>query len=211
MADGDRETVTSGRTVGEATAVGASRLGLRADEVDVEVLQEAGRGWLGLGSREARVRVRRPSKGAAAERLLVKLAEHLGSVVDIEIDSPEGEPPCWSLRISTADAARWIGYRGQMLEAIRVWCDAAATRVSGCRDRMLLDVGGYRDRRETALRVMAERAAARVRQSGKEIALEPMTSGDRRIIHGALQGAPGVRTESIGLEPHRRVVVRPAP
>jgi len=210
MPDGDREAVAGGRSVEEATAIAASRLGLRAEEAEVDVLEEGGRGWLGLGARDARVRVRRPTKGVAADRFLRRLAEHLGSAVEVGVGAPDGEAGVWSLMVATEDAGRWIGYRGQTLDAVRVWCDAAATRVSASRERLSVDVGGYRERREQALRVLAERAAGEVRRLGREVALDPMIPADRRVVHLALQESEGVRTESVGEEPRRRVVVLPA-
>lgn len=209
MAEGERAAVVGGRTVEEAVAAGAARLGLPVDEVDVEVLDEGGRGWLGFGAREARVKVSRPTKAAAAIRLLRRLAGYLGSRVDVEVTGPGGDPPVWSLAVVSEDSARWIGRHGQTLDAVRVWCDAAATRVSGSRDRLVVDVGGYRERRESALRFLAERAAQQVRRSGRETELEPMGPADRRIVHLALEGAEGVRTESVGEEPQRRVVIWP--
>jgi spoIIIJ-associated protein len=112
--------------------------------------------------------------------------------------------------VATEDAGRWIGHRGQTLDALRVICDSAATRISGSRERLVLDVGGYRERREHALQEMAVRAAERARRLGRDVALEPMSAADRRIVHLAVRDVPGVSSESIGEEPHRRVVITPA-
>lgn len=211
MAEAERSGVFAGRTVDEAVAAGAARLGLRVEEVEVQVLDEGGRGWLGLGARGARVRVDRPTKGRAAERLVRELADHLGSPVEVQVGGPLGEPPVWTISLSAADSARWIGHRGRTLDAVRVWCDAAATRVSASRDRLVIDVAGYRERREAALRFDAEHRAAEVRRSGEVVELEPMGPADRRIVHLALEHFEGVVTESVGEEPMRRVVIRPRP
>ena len=205
----EREAVAAGRTREEAAAAAAAMLGLRVDEVELETLEEASRGWLGLGGREARVRARRPGKGMAARRFVEGLAGVFGTEVDVEVQAPTAEGEPWSITVATEDAGRWIGYRGQTLDAVRTLCDAAATRLSGSRERLVLDVGGYRERREHALREMALRAAERARRYGRQVALEPMPPADRRIVHLAVQDVAGVTTESAGEEPNRRVVIVP--
>lgn len=203
------ETVATGRTVEEAAALGAAELGLRVEEATVEVLDAGGKGWLGLGAARARVRVARPKKGDAAARFLRGLAAVLGSSADVEVQAPSAEGEPWGLMVATPDASLWIGHRGHTLDAVRVLCDAAAARVSGSRDRISVDVGGYRERREAMLQGMAKMAADRARRFGREVVLEPMTPADRRIVHVTVQGLAGVESISRGEEPARQVVVRP--
>lgn len=205
----EREAVAAGRTRDEAAVAAAAMLGLSPGDVELETLEEGSRGWLGLGGREARVRARRPDKGTAARRFIEGLAGVFGSEVDVEVQSPSEDGAPWSVSVATEDAGRWIGYRGQTLDAVRVVCDAASTRLSGSRERLVVDVGGYRERRENALREMALRAADRARRLGRQVALEPMPPADRRIVHLAVQDVEGVATESVGEEPNRRVVIVP--
>jgi hypothetical protein len=70
-----------------------------------------------------------------------------------------------------------------------------------------IDVEGYRRRREDQLREVATRVAERVRATDQAVTLEPMLAYERRIVHLAVQGTPGLRTESVGIEPNRRVVI----
>jgi spoIIIJ-associated protein len=208
---GDRavEAVGTGRTVEEAAAAASGALGLRPEEAELETLEEGGRGWLGLTTREARVLARRPRKGIAAGRFVEGLARAWGISVDVEVQAPGAEGDPWSVTVATEDAARWIGHRGQTLEALQVLCDAAATRVSGSRERLVVDVGGYRERREHRLREVARQAAERARRLGRQVALEPMPAAERRVVHLAVREVPGVTSESVGEEPHRRVIVAP--
>ena len=76
---------------------------------------------------------------------------------------------------------------------------------------MIVDIAGYRRRRENSLISLAERTAEKVSGSGRQISLEPMNPAERRIIHSALQGFPGVTTYSEGEDPERHVVIAPAP
>ena len=70
-----------------------------------------------------------------------------------------------------------------------------------------VDIEGYRRRREEQLREIAQRVASRVRTSGQAVTLEPMLAYERRIVHLSVQGQPGLKTESVGMEPNRRVVI----
>jgi spoIIIJ-associated protein len=204
------EATGAGRTVEEAAHAGAQQLGLRPSEAVVDVLQEPGRGWLGLGGREARVRVRRPTKGQAAERFLRGLAAAAASSIEVAVTAPEMEGAGWVVGIFTEDAGRWIGRGGQTLEALRTVTEVVSSRITGSRERLLLDVAGYRERREEELRDAALRAADRARRLGREVVLDPMPAADRRVVHMAASEVEGVETRSIGEEPTRRVVIAPA-
>lgn len=75
--------------------------------------------------------------------------------------------------------------------------------------RIIVDVNGYRARREESLLHLAQEVARKAQRTGRTIAMEPMSSADRRAVHAALANQKDVRTESLGDEPNRRVVVRP--
>jgi len=70
-----------------------------------------------------------------------------------------------------------------------------------------IDIEGYRRRREDQLREIAQRVGSRVRASGQAVTLEPMLAYERRIVHLSVQGQQGLKTESVGMEPNRRVVI----
>jgi len=107
------------------------------------------------------------------------------------------------------DAGPVIGRRGETLDALQYLCSLAVNRTATNRVRVIVDVGGYRRRREESLVKLAERVAEKVVGSGKPTMLDPMNPAERRIIHCALQEVEGVVTYSEGEEPHRRVVVAP--
>jgi len=77
-------------------------------------------------------------------------------------------------------------------------------------NRIQIDVGDYRVRREESLRSLASRAASKVEKNGRRLALDAMNAAERRIIHQALQDFPGVETRSEGQDPYRRVVILPS-
>lgn len=104
-----------------------------------------------------------------------------------------------------------VGREGETIDAIQYLLTQVASRAEGgARIRVGLDVGGYRERRESALKALAARAAAEAVEFGEEIELDPMTPHDRRIVHMALKDDETVVTRSEGDEPRRRIVVEPA-
>ncbi|MEZ5408401.1 MAG: Jag N-terminal domain-containing protein [Acidimicrobiales bacterium] len=100
-----------------------------------------------------------------------------------------------------------VGPKARTLDAIQELARVSVQRSAPSNIRIKVDVGGYREVRREALRAFALEAAAAVRLDGRERLLEPMTSADRKVVHDALSGEPGIETRSAGNEPYRRVVV----
>jgi spoIIIJ-associated protein len=114
------------------------------------------------------------------------------------------------LNVSGSDMGILIGRRGEKLASLQHLVNLIVAKREGQYNRIAIDVENYRGRREEQLRDVAERAAKRVIQSGKIIQLEPMPAIERRIVHLALVDNPKIRTQSVGVEPNRRIVVLPA-
>jgi spoIIIJ-associated protein len=102
-----------------------------------------------------------------------------------------------------------VGPRGEVLEALQELTRLAVHRQTGTRTRIMLDVGGYRARRRMELTAVGRDAAEDVSRTGVARRLDPMTPFERKVVHDAVAAA-GLRSESEGEEPHRRVVVLPA-
>jgi spoIIIJ-associated protein len=114
------------------------------------------------------------------------------------------------LNVKGDDLGALIGRRGEKLASLQHIVNLIVGRREGQHYRIAIDVENYRGRREEQLRDVAARAAKRVLQSGKIIQLEAMPAVERRIVHMALLENPKVRTQSVGVEPNRRIVVLPA-
>jgi spoIIIJ-associated protein len=114
------------------------------------------------------------------------------------------------LNVKGSDLGVLIGRRGEKLASLQHLVNLIVAKREGQWHRIAVDVENYRGRREEQLRDVADRAAKRVVQSGKIIQLEPMPAVERRIVHMALVENPKVRTQSVGVEPNRRIVVLPA-
>jgi spoIIIJ-associated protein len=102
-----------------------------------------------------------------------------------------------------------IGPRGATLEALQDLARLAVFRHTGKPSRLLLDVGGYREKRRTELAAVARNAIERVKEHGQPIELEPMSAFERKCVHDVINATDGVVSESHGQEPNRRITVRP--
>lgn len=101
-----------------------------------------------------------------------------------------------------------IGRRGDTLDAMQYLLSVASHRKHLPYRKVIVDINGYRKKREEALVRLAQRSAQKVKKSGRNFRLEPMNPYERRIIHAALQKVEGIHTISEGNEPYRRVVIR---
>ncbi|MFV2017503.1 protein jag [Micromonospora sp. LOL_023] len=103
-----------------------------------------------------------------------------------------------------------VGQRGATLEALQELTRLAIFRQTGTPSRLLLDVGGYRANRRKELVAVAKNAVEKVKEYGEPVRLEPMSAFERKCVHDVVNALDGVLSESEGVEPTRRIVVRPA-
>jgi spoIIIJ-associated protein len=125
---------------------------------------------------------------------------------DIDMDV-EGDRAVVSVVGATLDEL--VGSRGEVLEALQELTRLAVHRQTGARTRIMIDIGGYRLRRRSELAETGRDAADEVKRTGEPKKLWPMNPFERKIVHDAVAAA-GLRSESEGEEPDRRVVVLPA-
>lgn len=217
----------TGETVGEAKWAALRELERLFPDIDKAsvrfvVLSEGERGILGVGYAPARVLAEapaqpnraqtgaeRPDPGSPPARLR-ELVERVcaGLSVRASVSVSESESALVA-RLSGPDLGLLIGKRGQTIDAIQYLANAILWREGEARKDVVIDAAGYRDRRRSALVRLAERAASEAVDTRKPVALEPMTSVERRIVHLHLRDRGDVATASEGAEPNRHVVVRP--
>lgn len=102
-----------------------------------------------------------------------------------------------------------VGQRGTTLEALQELTRLAVFRQTGTPSRLLLDVGGYRANRRKELAAVAKNAVEKVKEHGEAVRLEPMSAFERKCVHDVVNALSGVESESEGVEPNRRIIVRP--
>ena len=197
----------SGKTEEEAIAAGLEQLGKTRDEVSVEVVERSKKGVLGIGRTDAVVRLSyevADTQRDRVERYLRGLLDCMGIEADIEITEREGGGLVANLSGSAMGAV--IGRRGETLDAIQHLVNYSVNRGSE-KMHISVDAENYRSKREESLVRLAEKMAAKAVKYKRSMALEPMNSYERHVIHTALQDYEGVSTASTGVEPNRRVVV----
>jgi spoIIIJ-associated protein len=199
----------SGKTVDEAVDKALSSLGIKRDNAIIEVLSEPAQGLLSfIGSKNARVSVQ--VRCEPAEYLKNFFKEILGFMNIIATVSVLDEEDKLSIDIEGKKSAILIGRRGKTLNELQYLANAVLRRqFEGLNKMVIVDVEGYRIRRETTLKQLAASIARKVSSAGREQILEPMTPQERRIIHMALQDHEDVVTYSKGDEPYRKVVISP--
>jgi spoIIIJ-associated protein len=149
---------------------------------------------------------------ARALRFVRTLLEKMTMTCEVNVAPDDGESDGEDeirIEIEGPDAGRVIGKRGVVLEAIQYLTTRVVHKPGEPRKHVSVDAEGYRARHEDQLAQMARRLGARVAQEGKVITFDPMSARDRRVVHRALKDFPGVRTESRGEGPDRRVQIIP--
>jgi spoIIIJ-associated protein len=114
------------------------------------------------------------------------------------------------VQVRGPDVALLLGHNAELLDALEYLAGRMLTRLSGEESKLIFDSGTYRLQREKELRLMAEKAAERVRLSRVPFRFDPMNPNERRIIHLALSEDTSIKTESQGNGEHRRVTILPA-
>ena len=206
-----KEYIASGKTLEAAIERGARELGVSPDQVSYEVLAEAKKGFLGFGEQPAKVKVIYELLPIDIGVNFVKtLLEDMQIKADVTLsENDEGNKV---ISIAGDDAGMLIGHHGETLDQLQYLVNLAANKKADEDDdraytRILVDIEGYRAKREQTLRNLARRTAARVLKYKRSVTLEPMCAYERRIIHSEVQGISGVMTNSIGVENNRRIVV----
>ncbi len=206
-----QELIKTAKTTEEAVRMAAEEFGVSVDEVEFEVLEEAKKGFLGMGAAPAKVKVTYIFKPLEAARSFAEtLIKDMGITATVTIhDDGNGEA---LLTISGEDAGTLIGHHGDTLDSLQYLINLAANKKETDErkyTRISVDIENYREKREETLKKLARHMAEKVKRTGRNVVLEPMNAYERRIIHSEVQGIDGVSTNSVGMEGNRRVILFP--
>lgn len=208
-----------------------SKVGLTKEQVSIELIEEPKKRFFSiLEQKQVKVRVTEVEKTAVEDKkenvkareiieapeedieaARVKTTEFLNEYFDkmgvkLNIES-KYEDKVLKFNVTGEKAGIVIGYRGETLEALQLLVSTLVNRKKENYVKVLIDVEGYRNKRVKALEELASKVAHTVVSKRRSITLEPMVPFERRVIHTTLQNHPKVKTESIGEEPYRKVVI----
>ena len=197
----------TGKTVEDAVMEAAIKLETTSDKLDYEILEKGSSGFLGIGSKPAKIKARKLME--TVDRVEEFLADVFAAMqIDAKIEITENkEENTMNVDLSGEDMGVLIGKRGQTLDSLQYLVSLVVNKGEDDYIRVKVDTENYRQRRKDALENLAKNIASKVRRTGKPVTLEPMNPYERRVIHSALQNDRYVETHSEGEEPFRKVVV----
>lgn len=203
-----REVTASGQNVEEAVQSALEQLNMSEEQVEIEVIDEGKKGFLGLfGSALAVVKVREKRNNIAeTEEFLKNVSKNMGVDVEIETSIEDNHV---TFQLSGEKIAILIGKRGKTLNSLQYLTQLVLNKHGRNFHSVTVDAEGYRERRKETLIELAHKMSEKAKRINRKVALEPMPAYERKIIHSALQDSSEVSTYSDGVEPHRHIVISP--
>lgn len=224
--------VFEGKTSTEAIEKGLKELKLRKEDVEINILKDEKRSFFSiLDPRIVKVEITKKEKiekqekkeekvkkekKAMSEDAINKAKENISSFLDVFLKQISEEKLEYNIindefyitvEIQGENTNSLIGYRGETLNAIQTLLSSIANKGIEEKVRIILDVSGYKEKRKKVLEELADKISKTVIKTGKRVTLEPMPAYERKIIHSRLQNNKKVTTESVGEEPHRKIIV----
>ncbi len=203
-----REVTVTGQNVEEAVQSALAKLEVSEERVDVVIVENGKKGLFGLfGARPAVVKVtvkRDPVE--ESKRFLEDVSQKMGvkALVEVKQDGKHVE-----FKLSGEKIALLIGKRGQTLNALQYLTQLFINRDSDQFWTVIVDAEEYRLRRKQTLEHLAKRLADKSVAIRKKVALEPMPSFERKILHSILTKDHRINSHSEGKDPHRHIVIEP--
>ncbi len=204
-----------GKTVSEATVSACEDLGIPRSELEVEVLKEGSKGVLGIGVKNAKIRITvkdesLSEKGLQAKKVLEEILSYLVPSCTVGIRE---NPDKIKLDIrNTNDKGLLIGKKGEMIKAMEYIVGKAAARRcdDGREKRVSIDVDGYKRKREDTISRVVRDTAKKVRKTRKPVSLNPMSASERRIAYITLKRESGVSYETKMERNEKRIIITPS-
>ena len=206
----------TGKNVEDALTKASVELGVTSDKVEYEVIEKGSAGFIGIGSKPAKINARVKEEEvivvseapadieAVIVEFLSKVFAAMNLTVKINVNITEESV---DVDLVGDDMGVLIGKRGQTLDSLQYLVSLVVNKKSDKYLRVKLDTENYRERRKETLENLAKNIAFKVKRTKRPVSLEPMNPYERRVIHSALQNDKYVTTKSEGEEPFRHVVV----
>jgi len=204
-----KQVTATGQNVDEAVESALAQLKTTKDRTEIDVIDEGKKGIFGIfGTRPAVVKVTvKIDAVEEAVTYLKSVSEKMGASINVDVKK---DGKIVLLTMSGEKIALLIGKRGQTLNSLQFLTQLVVNRYSDQYATVLLDAEDYRQRRNDTLIQLAERLAQKAVRTGQNVALEPMPSYERKVIHTALMSNKKIKTYSDGTEPHRHIVISPS-
>ena len=199
----------TGKTIDEAITNAAIKLEVSSDRLEWEELDKGSSGFLGIGSKPARIKVRKKSK--TVEEVITNFLNDVFAAMDItvkiDVTIDPADETTINVDLSGDEMGVLIGKRGQTLDSLQYLVRLVVNKEFDGYLKVKIDTENYRARRKETLESLAKNIAYKVKRTKRPVSLEPMNPFERRIIHSALQNDRFVATKSEGEEPYRHIVV----
>lgn len=229
----EKSIISEGKTTAEAIEKGLKALKITRDAADIKVLEEKKKNFFSIldphivkveitvkeGYSTQKSEIKEEKKKVDEIKVSTETLEKAKKETEIFLDNLLSkisektefdvsiENGILSAKINGEGSAKLIGYRGESLNALQIILSSVIKNKMEEPVKVILDIEGYRNKREKTLEELAMKLEKTVIKNGKSIKLEPMTPYERKIIHTALQNSDYVKTYSIGEGEHRRLVV----
>ncbi|MFO1442290.1 protein jag [Bacillus sp. Bva_UNVM-123] len=203
-----KQVTATGISVEEAVKSALAQLQTTEDRAEITIVDEGKKGIFGIfGSRPAIVKaVMKMDPIEEGKKFLTDIGMKMGAPIEVEVIA-DGRNIEFIL--TGEKIALLIGKRGQTLNSLQYLTQLVMNRFSDQYLNVLLDAEDYRKRRNDTLIQLADRLAQKAIKTGKNVALEPMPSYERKVIHTALAENKRIKTYSVGNDPYRHLVITP--
>lgn len=223
------KVIAEGKTSTEAIEIGLKQLHTTRENVEIKVLEEEKRNFFSiLTPRTVKVELSLKEKEKeekeelktkeyiVTEKELNTGKERIESFLQQFIKSEKLDEISYCVKVQDQKLNVFIegknlnyliGYRGEVLNAFQSILSSVVNRGLDNRCRVVVDIEGYRKKREKTLEELAEKVAKTVVKTNKSVTLEPMSAFERKVIHSKLQNHPKVKTYSVGEEPYRKIII----
>ena len=223
----EEKYIFEGKTTNEAIEKGLAQLNLKKEEVEIHILKnEEKRNFFSiLEPRVVKVELVKKEKvenkvikekKAMSKETIQKAKENISEFLKKFLQQVSNEDLTYKIsddeyyiivEIFGENTNNLIGYRGECLNALQTLLASIANKEIEEKVRVILDISGYKEKRKKVLEELADKVSRTVIKTGKKVTLEPMPAYERKIIHSRLQGNKKVVTESVGEEPHRKIII----
>ena len=230
----DEKFVFEGKTSTEAIEKGLKELKLKREDVEINILKDEKRSFFSIleprivkvelikkdkkevSSNKTESQSYKKEKKEMSKEAIEKAEKNITNFLNKFLKLISDEELKFNIstdgyyitvEISGNNTNSLIGYRGETLNAMQTLLSSVANKEIDEKVRVILDVSGYKEKRKKVLEELADKISKTVIKTGKRITLEPMPAYERKIIHSRLQNNSKITTDSVGEEPHRKVVI----